>query len=86
MNEAPERQIDTVKHRAPTRTAPSLFKPFSDLWYIRFPVWLDPWAPQVADAFTDGAWTVAWLEVAALLPSSVCVVSRRSRDGCCASR
>ena len=46
----------------------------SQLWSVRVPRWLDPWAPQLADAFADGAWTAAWRSVAAYAPLGAAVV------------
>lgn len=42
--------------------------PLTRLWCVRLPRALDPWAPPLADALADGAWTAAWPGVAALAP------------------
>lgn len=42
--------------------------PLGRLWSVRLPGWLDPWAPQLADAFADGAWTARWGVLPALAP------------------
>lgn len=41
---------------------------FTQLWSVRVPLLLDPWAPQVADAFADGVWTMRWRRVASFGP------------------
>ncbi|HVF98846.1 MAG TPA: hypothetical protein VND68_03335, partial [Chloroflexia bacterium] len=37
-------------------------------WYVKAPAWLDDWFPQIARAFSDGAWTTAWRGVGAYAP------------------
>ena len=37
-------------------------------WYVKAPAWLDDWFPQIANAFSDGAWTTAWRGVGAYAP------------------
>lgn len=56
-----------VKPGVPTdaRATPD---PLGRLWSVRLPGWLDPWAPQLADAFADGAWTARWGVLPALAP------------------
>lgn len=43
-------------------------EPLGRLWSVQVPGWLDPWAPQLADAFADGAWTAGWRALAAVAP------------------
>jgi hypothetical protein len=38
------------------------------LWSVRLPIWIDPWAVRLADAFADGAWTARWRKVSAFAP------------------
>jgi len=42
----------------------------AQFWSVRLPIWLDPWAPRVAEALADGSWTAFafWRGVTALLP------------------
>lgn len=48
--------------------------PLTRLWCVRLPRALDPWAPPLADALADGAWTAAWPGVAALAPLAALAV------------
>lgn len=47
---------------------PSSREPLARLWSVQLPRWLDPWAPQLADAFADGTWTAGWRRVAGIAP------------------
>lgn len=38
------------------------------IWSVRLPVWIDPWAQRLADAFADGTWTARWRRVSAFAP------------------
>lgn len=38
------------------------------IWSVHLPVWIDPWAVRLADAFADGAWTARWRKVSAFAP------------------
>lgn len=43
-------------------------------WSVRLPIWLDPWAPRLADAVADGAWSAAWRGAAAYAPLAALAV------------
>lgn len=38
------------------------------LWTVRLPLWIDPLAARLADAFADGAWTARWRKLSAFAP------------------
>lgn len=42
--------------------------PLTKFWSVWLPRWLDPWAPRLADASADGAWTAVIPGLAAVLP------------------
>lgn len=47
---------------------PATEEKLEQLWSVRLPNMLDPWAPQLADAFADGAWTAACRGLGAFAP------------------
>jgi hypothetical protein len=54
--------------------APASVDRVNRLWYVDLPVALDPGAPPVADAFSDGTWTATWRSIGGLLPPIAFVV------------
>jgi len=69
--------IDTVERGASGGAVARGLDQLAQFWSVRVPRWLDPWAPRVADAFADGAWTATWSRgswVIALLPVVALVV------------
>lgn len=52
-----------------TGTSPDeLDRRLVQIWSVHLPVWIDPWAVRLADAFADGAWTARWRKVSAFAP------------------
>ena len=56
------------KPREEVSTGENHTQTLARLWSVGIPRRLDPWAPQVADAFADGAWTLVWPRFAAFAP------------------
>jgi hypothetical protein len=50
------------------KETPARADPLTYFWSVTLPRRLDPWAPRLADAFADGAWTAAWRGVSAFAP------------------
>jgi len=63
-----EPAASSVGPGTPVVISPAAQDALSRLWSVQVPGWLDPYAPQWADAFADGAWTARWGTFPALAP------------------